>query len=72
VLESAPELQPTLALASESPSQRRDTVASVIGHTRAELREIASMLASPAVVHPQRRRGRLAAISIRPPSLFPF
>lgn len=50
---------------------RRDAVAAVIGHARAELRDIAAMLASPDP-KPQRPRGRLIRVSSESGSLFPL
>jgi DNA-binding transcriptional MerR regulator len=51
-------------------NKRSDAVAAAIGHARAQLREIASLLASP--VQPTvRRRSRLASISAASGSLFP-
>jgi DNA-binding transcriptional MerR regulator len=47
-----------------------DGVAAVIGHVRAELREIANLLASPEP-QPARRRNRLTAIAPATGSLFP-
>jgi len=52
------------------PSKRLDEVAAAIGHVRAELREIASMLGAPAL-QPARRRNRLAPIRPASGSLFP-
>jgi DNA-binding transcriptional MerR regulator len=52
------------------PNKSFDATAAVIGHARGELREIASMLASPAP-QPARRRNRIAAISAATGSLFP-
>ncbi len=52
------------------PGKSMDAVAAVIGHARAELREIASLLASPQP-QPARRRSRLTAISPATGSLFP-
>src|SRR5579862_6558283 len=52
------------------PGKRSDAVAAAIGHARAQLREIASLLASP-VQPPVRRRSRLASISAAAGSLFP-
>jgi len=51
-------------------SARRDAVAAAIGHARAELREIAGLLAAP-VAPPPRRRNRLATIAPTSGSLFP-
>ena len=50
--------------------KRMDSVAAAIGHARAELRELAGLLASPAVELP-RRRSRLASISAASGTLFP-
>jgi DNA-binding transcriptional MerR regulator len=52
------------------PGQRLDAAAATIGHARAELREIAGLLASPAAP-PVRRRPRLAAVPSSSDSLFP-
>jgi DNA-binding transcriptional MerR regulator len=55
----------------EPPSgQAMDDVATTIAHARAELREIASLLASPEP-QPPRRRSRLALVSSASGSLFP-
>jgi DNA-binding transcriptional MerR regulator len=51
-------------------NRQRDRAAAVIGHARAELREIASLLASQEP-QPVRRRSRLTAISAASGSLFP-
>ncbi|HXR38121.1 MAG TPA: MerR family transcriptional regulator [Terracidiphilus sp.] len=50
--------------------RRLDAVASTIGHARAELRELAALLASPAP-RPVRRRPRLAAVPKASDLLFP-
>ena len=64
-------LDPEAALAlPEHPNKSMDAVAAVIGHARAELREIASLLASPQP-QPARRRSRLTAISPASGTLFP-
>ena len=65
-----PNPQADLPLANGAPGQRADSVAAAIGRARAELREIASLLASP-VQRPQRRRSRLASFSAHSDSLFP-
>lgn len=52
------------------PTKRLDDVAAAIGHARAELREIANLLGSPAE-QPARRRNRLAPIRAASGSLFP-
>jgi DNA-binding transcriptional MerR regulator len=51
-------------------SQRQDAVAAAIGRARAELREIAGLLASPDP-HPQRRRSRFASVPAASELLFP-
>jgi DNA-binding transcriptional MerR regulator len=51
-------------------SRRIDSVAATIGHARAELREIAALLAAPEP-RPQRRRPRLAALQNPSELLFP-
>ena len=56
-------------VADESP-QRRDTVAATIGSARAELREIAGMLAAPQP-QPPRRRPRMTTLQASTGSLFP-
>lgn len=55
---------------SGDQGKRLDAVAAAIGRARAELREIAGMLASPAP-QPVRRRSRLAPIRAASGSLFP-
>jgi DNA-binding transcriptional MerR regulator len=52
------------------PNKSFDASAAVIGHARAELREIANLLASPEP-QPSRRRSRLTAIAPATGSLFP-
>jgi len=61
--------QAGLPLAGDQ-SKRLDQVAAVIGHARAELRELANLLGSPAM-QPVRRRNRLAPIRTASGSLFP-
>ena len=56
--------------AGTGESKQLDAVAAAIGHARAELREIASLLGS-AVQQPARRRSRLAPIRACTGSLFP-
>jgi DNA-binding transcriptional MerR regulator len=70
--ESRPESQPAPAsrLAAPESDKRNDAVTATIGHARAELRELAALLASPAP-RPMRRRPRLAAISNPTDMLFP-
>ena len=56
--------------ASANSVQSKDAVAATIGHARAELREIAGLLAAP-VPRPVRRRPRLASVLHPSDSLFP-
>ena len=70
-LDSQQDAQSRLPLvAASSAQQRLDVAASVIGHARAELRELASQLASP-VPRAQRRRPRLITVPHTSESLFP-
>jgi DNA-binding transcriptional MerR regulator len=64
---------PLLAADSAQPlsGQALDTVAATVAHARAELREIASLLASPDP-QPLRRRSRLATMPSATDSLFPL
>lgn len=62
--------QSSLPLEVGPAAQRRDTVAATIGHARAELREIAALLAAPQPRSP-RHRSRLAAVTTESDSLFP-
>ena len=50
--------------------KNRDAMAEAVGRARAELREIAEMLASP-LPRPPRRRNRLAAFAASSGTLFP-
>ncbi len=59
-----------LAPVPADSAKRRDAVAATIGHARAELRELAALLASPAP-HPLRRRPRLATGPKTADLLFP-
>jgi DNA-binding transcriptional MerR regulator len=66
-----PRLPLLVATSSEPASgQALDSIGATIRHARAELREIASLLASPEP-QPQRRRARLAVIHSASGSLFP-
>ncbi|MGA3370245.1 MAG: MerR family transcriptional regulator [Terracidiphilus sp.] len=69
------ELSPFSLLAADSaqpPSSRaQDAAAATIAHARAELREIASLLAAPDP-QPARRRARLATMPCSSDSLFPL
>jgi DNA-binding transcriptional MerR regulator len=64
---------PLLALDSNQASSGRafEDIASTIAHARAELREIASLLASPDP-QPPRRRSRLATMPSTSDTLFPL
>ena len=62
--------QPDLPLAAGDTGQRMDAVAAAIGRARAELREIAGLLAAPEP-RPLRRRSRLATVPSPSGSLFP-
>jgi len=64
-----PDAQGALPLAA-GEGKHLDAVAAAIGHARAELREIASLLGS-AVQQQSRRRSRLAPIRAASGSLFP-
>jgi DNA-binding transcriptional MerR regulator len=62
--------QGNLPLPGGEASPRLDAAAAAIGRARAELREIASLLAAPAP-HTPRRRSRLATVPSPGESLFP-
>jgi DNA-binding transcriptional MerR regulator len=72
-MQDSPSGSPLLAFDSALPhsGQNIEDIASTIAHARAELREIASLLASPNP-QPPRRRSRLAAVPSATGSLFPF
>jgi DNA-binding transcriptional MerR regulator len=74
VPEQQPDPQSRLPLTvvgeTQSISAQTDDVASTIAHARAELREIANMLATPEP-QPPRRRARLATMPSTSGSLFP-
>jgi DNA-binding transcriptional MerR regulator len=61
---------PRLATVATGTAQRTEAVTATIGHARAELREIAALLAVPAP-RPVRRRPRLATLPHPSDSLFP-
>lgn len=64
--------QPGQPQPSTAPAKTQDAVAAAIGRARAELREIAGLLAAP-VARPTRRRGRLATLPAPSSgSLFPL
>jgi DNA-binding transcriptional MerR regulator len=67
-----PQQNPPSRLASPSTAatKRMDAAAATVGHARAELREIAALLASPSP-RPARRRPRLATASNPSELLFP-
>ena len=56
--------------AKEESGPQRDAAAAAIGRARAELREIAGLLASPVPHHPPRRRSRITTLPSSD-SLFP-
>jgi DNA-binding transcriptional MerR regulator len=64
------EPQSLLPLAGSDSNRRQDAVAAVVGQARAELREIAGILAS-SDPQPQRRRSRLASVPAPSGLLFP-
>jgi len=67
-----PVLQPNLPMETGESSSNPDSVAAVIGHARAELREIARMLAeSPSPLPSPRRRARVSPLAAYSDSLFP-
>jgi len=69
--QAAPRRNPQSALPLPTDrTERRDKLAAVIGHARAELREIAGLLGSPDPQLP-RRRPRMSAIHSTSDSLFP-
>jgi DNA-binding transcriptional MerR regulator len=69
--QAVPRRNPQAALPLPSDrAERRDKIAAMIGQARAELREIAGLLASPNPQLP-RRRSRLSAIPGPSGSLFP-
>ncbi|MGB6688782.1 MAG: hypothetical protein WBE76_13175, partial [Terracidiphilus sp.] len=59
-----------LPIAEGDEGQRLQDAASVIKSARAELREIAGLLASPEPA-PSRRRARMAPVQTNTESLFP-
>jgi DNA-binding transcriptional MerR regulator len=68
---SSKRLEPQGSVASATGNHpKQDAVAAAIGHARAELREIASLLATPTQP-PVRRRNRLAPIRPTTGFLFP-
>jgi DNA-binding transcriptional MerR regulator len=67
---SARDSQSRLPLVANASAQRLDSVAAAMSQIRAELREIASLLALP-VAQPPRRRTRIAPFPADGNSLFP-
>jgi DNA-binding transcriptional MerR regulator len=65
-----PTLQARLPLPENDDSPGRNSLAATIGHARAELREIASLLAEP-VSRPHRRRSKMSTLAAYSDSLFP-
>jgi DNA-binding transcriptional MerR regulator len=62
--------QASLPLPGGGQGKQRDAVAATVGHARAELREIAGLLAAP-VAPPPRRRSQIATIAPSSGTLFP-
>jgi DNA-binding transcriptional MerR regulator len=62
--------EPSLPLPVGDSGRRLDAVAAAVGRARAELREIAGLLAAPAAV-PHRRRSRVATLPVATDMLFP-
>ena len=65
------EPQANLPLRATDTGRRRDRTATILRQARAELREIASLLASPDPHLPPRRRTRITALPSPTGSLFP-
>jgi DNA-binding transcriptional MerR regulator len=65
------EPQQLLPLAGDDSAQQMDAVAAIIGHARAELREIVSLLAAPDPL-PVRKRARLIVAPAPSDLLFPL
>jgi DNA-binding transcriptional MerR regulator len=63
--------QSRLPLLANASTQRLDSAAATIGQIRAELREIAGLLALPVVSQSPRRRTRMAALPAAADCLFP-
>jgi DNA-binding transcriptional MerR regulator len=68
--ESVSESQSRLLLTGAESTLRLDAIAGAVGHARAELREIAVLLASPVPRAP-RRRPRMSAFPVSAETLFP-
>jgi len=66
-----PDPQTTAGKDVDQPMQRPEAVAATVGHVRAELREIISLL-STNQPRPPRQRARLLAVSPDSGSLFPL
>ncbi len=62
--------QASLPLANGEAGKRRDRIVAAIGHARAELKEIAGLLAAQAP-QPHRRQVRIAGLRAPSGSLFP-
>jgi DNA-binding transcriptional MerR regulator len=58
-----PQPQPQAVAAPALARSTADAVTAAIGRARAELREIAALLAAPVAARPTRRRARITAIS---------
>jgi DNA-binding transcriptional MerR regulator len=68
--DSSPGASSRRSASPANPTPHRDAIAATIGHARAELREIAGLLAAPAP-RPMRRRPRLSTVPNPSDSLFP-
>jgi DNA-binding transcriptional MerR regulator len=73
VLGQSRKAEPALKLAAVPAPQRNEKITAAIGHARAELREIASLLAAPQPQSalPPRRRTRISTIVETTGVLFP-
>ena len=68
--EPEPTVTAPAAMTMTQPERHRNGVAAVIGHARAELREIAAILSAPEP-KPAKVRGRLVRVSSESGNLFP-
>jgi len=67
----SPQPNSRLPLPSAASTQPQDNLAATVAQARAELREIAGLLASPDP-QPPRRRSRLATMPSKSDTLFPL
>jgi DNA-binding transcriptional MerR regulator len=66
-----PEMQAAAAKDSQEANRHKETVTATVGHVRAELREIVSLLSSQQP-RPPRQRARLLSVTPDSGSLFPL